>query len=296
MADNSDFLQRFMLENAGVSGALVRLESTWTQVRERADYPPSVARVLAETLAASALFTGNIKFKGRLSIQLKGGETLPLVFSECTHEGRLRGLARWHDEIAADFPVGSSAVLVAITIEHADSQLRSQGLISVEENASLAVAFEQYFDRSEQLPTRLLLASDGIRCGGIMLQRVASTGGHDAVVDADAWNRVNHLLTTLSAEELLSLPAEILLQRLFHEEDVRLSALRPLHFGCSCSRERVGGMLRALGHDEAIAAVREDGTAEVICEFCNTSYRFDNVDIELLFSDQPVAPAPRTNQ
>lgn len=295
MIDKHDFLQRFLLKNADVSGALVRLESTWTQVRERAHYPPSVARVLAEILAASALFTGNIKFQGRLSIQLKGGEPLPLVFSECTHEGRLRGLARWQVEVAADCPVDITGAVLAITIEHADSHQRSQGLVSVE-SASLTAAFEQYFDRSEQLPTRLLLASNGTRCGGIILQRVASTGGHDVVADADAWNRVNHLLATLSAEELLNLSAENLLQRLFHAEGVFLCAPRPLNFGCSCSRERVGGMLRALGHTEALAALREDGAAEVICEFCNSSYRFDAVDIELLFSHQLTAPAPRTNQ
>src|SRR5262249_6573308 len=96
-----------------------------------------------------------------------------------------------------------------------------------------------------------------------------------AEADADAWNRVGVLLGTATADELVNLPAEKLLLRLFHEESVRAQPPRNLDFGCRCSRERVAGVLQSLGRAEAEAAVREDGHAEVTCEFCNTRYRFD---------------------
>jgi molecular chaperone Hsp33 len=52
-------------------------------------------------------------------------------------------------------------------------------------------------------------------------------------------------------------------------------------------------MLHSIGRAEAEAAVREDGIAEVTCEFCNTRYRFDRVDLEQLFrSGQDVPAAP----
>ncbi len=288
--DSPDYLRQFLLERAQVRGVLVRLSLTWQQVQSRAEYPTPIARILGEVLAASALLTGNIKFQGSLSIQLKGAEPVTLVFAECSHEGKLRGLARWQGEINAQFSLAQSEnAILAITIENSGSGQRYQGLVPVE-NASLAVLFENYFERSEQLPTRIVLASNGKCCGGIMLQPIAVHGGSSTQCDPDAWNRVSLLLQTLTPAELLGLPAETLLLRLFNEELVRLYAPRFLTLSCRCSRERVAGMLRALGRDEADAALREDGAAEIICEFCNARYRFDRVDMEQVFSDRPQAP------
>lgn len=289
----NDFLHRFELEHAGVRGVFVRLAHSWQQVRERADYPPVLADLLGRTLAASALFTGNIKFDGALSIQIKNAGPVNLLFAECGSDGRLRGLARWHGDIAGDFRLldAQPAPLLAITIDNRGSGQRYQGLVPVEDTR-LAALFEDYFERSEQLPTRVLLACGDGRCAGLMLQRLP---GHErAEDDADAWNRVGHLLASASERELLTVAPETLLYRLFHEESVRLHAARPLRFDCSCSRERVATMLHSLGRAEAEAAVREDGMVEVTCEFCNTQYRFDRVDLEQVFRTTENAPAAPT--
>ena len=288
----NDFLHRFELEHAGVRGVFVRLADSWEHVRERADYPPALADLLGRTLAASALFTGNIKFDGALSIQIKQAGPVNLLFAECGSDGRVRGLARWQGDIADAFrlPDTQPAPLLAITIDNRASGQRYQGLVPVEDT-QLAALFERYFQRSEQLPTRVVLACGEGRCAGLMLQRLP--GAAQANDDDDAWNRVGHLLASASERELLNVTPETLLYRLFHEEGVRLHAARPLQFGCSCSRERVAAMLHSIGRAEAEAAVREDGFAEVTCEFCNTQFRFDRVDLEQVFrrgQDMPAAP------
>jgi molecular chaperone Hsp33 len=291
MNDTADLLHRFLLESAGIRGVLVRLESSWQQVHERADYPPAVADLLARVLTASALFIGNIKFEGSLSIQLKAAGALSLLFAECTHDGQLRGLARWQPDLPEDFVLGNGGdPLLAITIENAATGQRYQGIVPVDDDDP-AILFARYFERSEQLPTRVLLAHDGRRCAGLMLQQLPVSGESG---DDDAWNRVGHLLATATVEELLELPAEELLVRLFHEESVRLLSAQPLRFGCRCTRERVAGMLLALGHEEAVASLQEDGRIEVTCEFCNTRYHFDAVDVEQLFRDPTGAPASAT--
>ena len=288
----NDFLHRFELERAGVRGVFVRLNESWQHVRERADYPSALADLLGRTLAASALFTGNIKFEGALSIQIKHAGPVNLLFAECSSDGRVRGLARWQGEIADALclPDAQPAPLLAITIDNRASGQRYQGLVPVEDTR-LAVLFERYFERSEQLPTRVLLACGGGRCAGLMLQRLPGRAPEDD--DADAWNRVGHLLASASENELLEVAPETLLYRLFHEEGVRLHAARLLSFGCSCSRERVAAMLHSIGRAEAEAALRDDGHVEVTCEFCNTQYRFDRVDLEQVFrsgQDLPAAP------
>ena len=286
----NDFLQRFHLERAHVRGVLVRLDESWRQVRSRADYPAPVQDLLGKTLSASALLTGNIKFEGALSIQLKSRGAVHLLFAECSHDGRLRGLARWHGEVADGHRItdAEGEPILAITIENSTSGQRYQGLVPVED-ADVSVLFERYFQRSEQLPTRIVLAANGERCAGLMLQLLPRDAAMEH--DPDNWNRVGVLLDTVAAGELLNLPPEQLLVRLFHEESVRAQPARPLVFGCRCSRERVAGMLQSLGRAEAEAAVREDGHVEVTCEFCNTRYRFDRVDIEQLFASGFEAPA-----
>jgi molecular chaperone Hsp33 len=279
---DQDSLTRFLLQQAGVRGVRVHLDETWRQIRERADYPVAVRELLGEAAAAAALFTGHAKVDGRLSVQLRGEGPLRTLFAECTAAGTLRGIAQVEDDV--EFPrdlraLGTGAIL-AITIENPGAggrdPTRYQGLVSLESD-SLAGAFEDYFRQSEQLPTRLLLAADGERAAGLMLQKLPGDAG-----DEDGWNRAVALFDTLAPGELLDWPTALLLRRLFHEDGAEVLGQRGLRFACSCSRERVASMLQSLGREEAEAAAA-DGTAEIRCEFCGQQYRFDRDQIEALF-------------
>ncbi len=284
-----DSLTRFLLERSGVRGVVVHLDQTWREIAGRTDYPLPVSARLGETCAAAALFTGHAKIDGRLSVQLRGTGALRTLFAECTAAGTLRGIAHYDEPIPSPltpraFGPGS---LLAITIEStppgASETTRYQGLVGLDAD-SLAAAFEGYFEQSEQLPTRVLLASQSGRAAGLMLQQLP--GGHG---DADGWDRCNALFETLGGEELAGQPVQTLLWRLFHEEGVKMLDRRSLSFACSCSRERVGDMMRSLGPDEARQAL-VDGVARVHCDFCGQEYRFEAEQIEALFSLAPTGP------
>jgi molecular chaperone Hsp33 len=292
-----DVLHRFMLERAGVRGVLVRLGASWREVAGRADYPEAIGILLGQSLAASAMLTGNIKLDGALSIELKSAGALRLLFTECSDQGRMRGLARWNDPLPEPFVVSDLPdALMAITIGHAERGQRYQGLVDLQQ-PSLAEALENYFTQSEQLPAKILLAADGEHAVGLMLQRLPGEGGHSAADDEDGWNRIEHLTATLGADELLATSPEQLLYRLYHEESVRLFEPRPLAFGCSCTRDRVESMLRSLGREEVEAALEaRDGEIEVICEFCAQRYTFDRIDAEHLLSASHNAEASTTSQ
>lgn len=279
---DSDTQVRFLLPKAGVRGVTVHLDASWRELLAHQAYPPVAAGLLGEACAAAVLFTGHTKVDGRLSIQLRSHAALRTLFAECTAAGTLRGIAQLED--GRDAPrilreLGEDALL-AITIENPGLDPREpqryQSLVSLDAE-SLAEAFEDYFRQSEQLPTRLLLVSDGQRAAGLMLQKLPGDEG-----DADGWNRVGALFDTLSDEELLATPPHLLIHRLFHEEAPERMAERPLRFGCSCSRERVSAMLQSLGEEEALAAL-VDGIAEVRCEFCGKQYQFDANQIAELF-------------
>jgi molecular chaperone Hsp33 len=278
-----DVLHRFLLERAGVRGALVRLGPAWREVAGRVDYPAALRGLLGEALAASALLTANIKLDGELSVQLKSAGALRLLFAECTDQGRLRGLARWDAPLPESLSLDSlPQAVMAITIGNVERGQRYQGLVELRA-PNLAGVLENYFAQSEQLPARLLLAADGEHAVGLMLQKLPDEGGHGAAQDDDAWTRVMHLTATLGAAELLATEPDQLLYRLYHEESVRLFEPRPLAFGCSCSRERVAAMLRSLGREEVETTLAEQGDRiEVHCEFCAQRYEFDRIDAEQL--------------
>ena len=294
MHPESDVLYRFMLERAGVRGVLVRLSDSWREVAGRADYPSAVRTLLGQSLAASALLTGQIKFDGALSLELKSRGDLRLLFAECTDRGRLRGLARHQEDTAFGEAIDLSAqpgATLAITIGNVETGRRYQGLVDLD-RPDLPGALEGYFERSEQLPARMLLAVDDDLAAGLLLQKLPAEGGTGTPGDADGWDRVGHLTATLGERELLELPVQDVLYRLYHEERVRLFEPSPLAFGCSCSAQRVEAMLRALGNEEAQAAMQaNDGVVEVTCEFCAAQYRYDRVDVERVFSEVPAAPA-----
>lgn len=280
-----DQLTRFLLPHAGVRGVHVHLADTWRAIASSDDYPPGVRTLLGQAAAASALFTGHVKVDGRLAVQLRGQKVLRTLFTECTSEGTLRGIARVDEgggDVAGLGSLGDDALL-AITIENSGignrEATRYQGLVPLDA-PGLAGAFEDYFTRSEQLPTRILLTAGDDGASGLMLQKLPADEGDD-----DGWDRASALFSTLGEEELANTPAAELLHRLFHEESPQLVGGKPLAFGCSCSRGRVEAMLESLGRAEADAAL-VDGTATVRCEFCGRAYEFDAEDLNALFTDR----------
>lgn len=294
--ETADLQTRFLLPRAGVRGVHVQLGRSWQEILSHGDYPASARELLGQATAAAALFTGHTKVGGRLSVQLRGSGPLRTLFAECTAAGTVRGIAQCDEgtEIPRDLTRFGDDALLAITIEHPGLDPREpqryQSLVALQA-PTLAEAFEDYFRQSEQLPTRLLLATDGTSATGLMLQKLPGDEG-----DADGWNRVGALFDTLAEAELLATPAAVLLHRLFHEDGVEVLGSRPLAFACSCSRARVEAMLQSLGIDEARAAAA-DGVAEVRCEFCGQQYPFSRAEIEELFVVQPVeASAPERLQ
>ncbi|WP_447595190.1 Hsp33 family molecular chaperone HslO [Stenotrophomonas rhizophila] len=297
MTAQSDTLVRFLLPDAGVRGVHVHLDASWAEILSHAVYPPAAAELLGEAAVASALFTGHTKVDGRLSIQLRSNTAMRTLFAECTAAGTLRGIVQLADggDAPRDLTTLGDDALLAITIENPGLDPREpqryQSLVGLTA-AGLDEAFEDYFRQSEQLPTRLLLAADGTRAAGLLLQKLPGDEG-----DNDGWSRASALFETLGKQELLDVAGNDLLHRLFHEEKPELLGERGLRFACSCSRERVEGMLQSLGEEEARAAAEPTGAVEVRCEFCGQEYHFPLTEFAILFSDTGVSsPAPERLQ
>lgn len=284
-----DSLQRFMFERAAVRGGIVHLNTTWKTVLERRDYPPRLREMLGELMAAAALLAATLKFSGSIILQIQGEGVVKLLVVECMSDMTMRAMAHWDGEVGTgNLPelVGNGRFV--ITLDPKDKKQTYQGIVELT-GERVADALEHYMNRSEQLETRMWLAADDDVAAGMLIQKLP-----DAVdQDVDAWGRVEHLAATLTSKELLGLPARQLIGRLYHEEDVRVFEPQGVNFYCPCSRDRVAGMLRLVGHAEVQSMLSEHDAIEVDCEFCNQHYVFDKVDAEQVFASELATQAPK---
>jgi len=309
----------FMCDGAPVRGEIVSIGSAWQAVLERRNDPPAVRRILGDFVGAATLLSASLKFDGTLIIQAQSKGPIQLLVVECKSDLSMRATVKLSvdsSEIAQDatladlLDVSSSGRLV-ITLDPADrepGQAPYQGIVALQDHqgavirpvTSAAEAIALYMQNSEQLDTRIWLASSDTQVGGLLLQRLPNSGGHahlDPQIAAEGWSRIQTLGETITDEELLTLPPETILRRLFLEESaengVRSFPPRPIRFSCRCSRTKVADILRMLGEEEVQSILAEQGAVETVCDFCAKPYRFDAVDCLQVFKTDLLIDATR---
>ena len=309
----------FICDGAPVRGEIVSISTAWQAVLERRDDPPAVRRILGDFVGAATLLSASLKFDGTLIIQAQSKGPIQLLVVECKSDLSMRATVKLSvdpSEIAADASLGelldaASSGRLVITLDPSDrepGQPPYQGIVALQELhngtmkavSSAAEAIGLYMQNSEQLDTRIWLTSNDTHIGGLLLQRLPDSGGHahlDPQTAAEGWTRIQTLGETITNEELLTLPPETILRRLFLEESsengVRSFPARSIRFSCRCSRTKVADVLRMLGEEEVQSILAEQGAVETICEFCAKPYRFDSVDCLQVFKTDLLSDATR---
>ena len=305
-------LQKFIFEGLPVRGMIVRLTDSWQEVLRRrsasGEWTPAVRDMLGEMAAAATLMQANLKFNGALILQVHGDGPVKLAVAEAMSDLRFRVTAKVTGAVASDARFDDlvnrhGEGRCAITLDPLDRQPGQQpyqGVVPLEAPdggpvGDVATMLEHYMRQSEQLETRIVLAANDEAACGLLIQRLPVegagnlAGGARAEIDEEAYTRIAHFASTLSATELLTLDTPTLLHRLFWEEPIRVFEPQTPTFACSCSADRVRNMLKNLGRDEAEAILSERKDIEIGCDFCGTQYRFEAVDVGALF-------APTTSQ
>lgn len=300
-----DSLIRFGF-NGRVRGQVVRLDKSWLpivthhqRVGDR-DVPPTVRERMGELTAAGLLLASSLKFDGSLLLQIQGTGPARLFVAECQADGRFRatvklqdGVAIPHDASFGDLVNPDGNGRFAVTLLPAKSAHAAEGLdnpyqgIIPFEGDTVAEVLENYMSLSEQLPSRLWLGANEQAVFGLLLQVMPGTSDQLEGDDEDGrmlWEQVQALADTLTREEMLNLPPEEVLRRLFWETDIQAFDQKRPHFACTCSRDKVAGMLKMLGREEVEGILEEQqGAIQVNCEFCRLPYRFDAQQVAALF-------------
>ena len=328
MAAHPSELHRFLFEGLPVRGAIVRLTESWQEVLKRraannaGPYPLPVRHLLGEMAAASLLMQSNIKFNGALILQIMGDGPVKLAVAEAQANLHFRCTATLHGDVADDAKLPDMVNLhnegrCAITLDpqsRLPGQQPYQGVVPLFDDArkpihSLQHVLEHYMLQSEQLDTCLVLAANDDVAAGILIQRLPTEGEknlgtvEEGIGKSEDFNRIAILASSITPDELFSLPALEVLHRLFWEEKLlrhepqsgTQSEGNGPRFACTCSRERVSSMIRSLGTQEAESIIAERNEIDVACEFCGQQYRYDAVDAAQIFiasgQQQPPSPA-----
>ncbi|MHA7833975.1 MAG: Hsp33 family molecular chaperone HslO [Algiphilus sp.] len=276
----------FLLPEHHVRGAILRICAGVPAMVGRREVQPDVRRVLGEMCAAGPLMAAHLKVDGRLALQIQDGAQLALMLIQVEDDLRTRGMARERGEApAGSFEELTRGGVFAVTFEPRNGQ-SYQALVPLQ-GAVVAEALEGYFDQSEQLPTRFVLASNGDCLAGLMLQRLPEAG---AAADA-GWDHARALLDTVTPDELMAQTPATMLHRLFHADDLALHDPQPMTMACSCSQARISRMLLSLGEKEVQEIVEEQGLVTVTCDFCGAVYHYDRAQVQALFSAEQATQA-----
>ena len=307
-----DTVLPFQLDASDIRGRVARLDGVLENVLSQHDYPPVIEALVAEMALLTALIGQSMKLRWKLSLQVRGNGPARLIATDYyapTKDGapaRIRAYASFDDERLDESADPFSQIgkgYFAILIDQGKDMAPYQGITPIA-GGSLSACAETYFAQSEQLPTRFSLSygqsqmpGEAVkwRAGGMMLQHMPKASPHvtgeggsaeegllhatDILSDDEGenWTRANTLLDTVDDLELIGptvTPTDLLV-RLFHEEQPRVYDAQPVHFGCTCSSDRVRQSLSIYSAKDIGTMTTDEGTVTADCQFCGAHYVFD---------------------
>ena len=279
----SDQLQRFIFEDYQIRGEIVQAHNSFSEIIKKHDYSAEVANLVGELLVATNLITATLKFTGKITVQLQGDGPLSLLVINANQDQQVRGTARvTGDTLGLSFKqlVGKGHLMITISPQEGEPY---QGIIGLEKD-SLSACLEDYFIRSEQLATRIILhanSTDTSQAAGLLLQTLPAVNENHE----QEFQHVCALASTVKEDELYTLSNDELLYRLYHQEKVRLFDAQPISFKCGCSRERCLASLASIAPEEILDMLKEQGSIEMHCEYCGSDQHFEKDDVQILLGD-----------
>ncbi|GAL23173.1 Hsp33 family molecular chaperone HslO [Vibrio maritimus] len=282
MANN--ILNRYLFEELSVRGELVQMDTAYQEILSSKEYPAPLQKLLGDLLVSTSLLTATLKFEGSITMQLQGDGPVSLAVINGDHNQKLRGVARWEGDIADDATIhdmmGKGYLVITITPDKGE---RYQGVVGLEGD-NLSEVLEGYFERSEQLKTRLWIRTGEFEgkphAAGMMLQVMP-----DGTGTPEDFEHLEQLTDTIKDEELFGLDANTLLYRLYNQDKVQVFEPKEVEFFCGCSRERSANAIVTVAQEEIFEIIAEEGQVALHCDYCGTTYAFDEAEVKALYAE-----------
>lgn len=232
-----------------------------------------------------------------LTIQLKGGGPLGLTLAVADTKGHVKGYIA-HPE--ADLPlnnlgkldvgggIGKNGYLSVVR----DMKMKEPyvGQVPIQ-SGEIGDDLAYYFAQSEQVPSLVAL--------GVLVDRdysVKQAGGFIVQImpDCDEFNlkkfeKTAEKITSVTAMLDRGLTNEELIGEVMSGFETEILESMPVSYNCDCCDERMRRAIIGLGKDEIRDIIREQGEAEIVCQFCNKAYVYGREQLEEML-EQAVRP------
>ena len=286
-----DQIVRAIAKNAPVKAMAISARDTVERARAIHDCWPVATAALGRLLMAASMMGAAIKEEeGAVTLRIKGGGPLGSLTAVSDSRGNVRGYVQNPDVDVPRKAKGKLDVGAAVGADGELTVIRDLGLKepyigSVQlVGGEIAEDVAAYFVESEQVPTAcalgVLIAPDQTvqAAGGYLIQLLP--GADEAVVSAV--ERGVSKLGAVSARLDSGMEPLGLLREVLGEFELEVLETSPIAYRCYCTRDRVSRALISLGTDELDSLIKEQGGAELTCQFCDKVYRFGAEELRAL--------------
>lgn len=283
MITQTDVLNRYLFDDMHVRGELVQLNKTYKDIVALHDYSQGVSELLGQLVAATCLLTATLKFEGEIAVQLQGDGPIGYLAVNGNNNQEMRAIARIAENASGTGLkelVGKGTMVITIRPDKGEPY---QGVVALEKN-TLAECLAHYFEVSEQIPTAIWLFVDeeNKQVAGSLVQLLPD--GDDKDKQLADYEHLCQITNTIKSDEIFTLNAKDLLYRLYHQENVRLFEPQAVTYKCSCSEEKCLNAIAQVEASELKSIIAEQGKVSMTCDYCRTTYDFDEKKLALFLS------------
>lgn len=153
-------------------------------------------------------------------------------------------------------------------------------------SGEIAEDLTAYYAQSEQTPTAFALgvlvdkdSGQAILSGGLLLQALPGAG-EEALQRLEENVAALEPVTTMLAK---GMGPQEMCRRALTGFDVQVLDRFPVHYACTCSKQRFASALLTLGREEILSLpLDEQGRAEAVCQYCGRRYYYDQEELAAL--------------
>ncbi|MGD6834690.1 Hsp33 family molecular chaperone HslO [Sutcliffiella halmapala] len=284
----SDYLVKALAFEGQVRAYAVRTTDTVSEAQKRHQTWPTASAALGRAMSASVMLGAMLKGENKLTVKIDGGGPIGVILVDSNAKGQVRGYVtnpqthfdlNQQGKLDVARAVGTNGNLSIVKDlglrEHFSGQTE---LISGE----LGEDFTYYLVSSEQVPSAVgvgvLVNPDNsiLASGGFIIQLMPGTSEETITVIEEKINN----MTPVSKLIEKGLTPEELLMEILGAENLKFLETLPVEFKCQCSKERFERAIISLGEKEITEIIEDEGQAEAMCHFCNSSYKFTKEELE----------------
>lgn len=289
----ADKIIRVLAKDAPVKASAITAKEMVERARQIHKTLPVATAALGRSLMAASMMGNQLKEKdGSVTLRIKGGGPLGGITVVSDSQGNARGYVV---NPLVDLPLKGPAKLDVGSAVGRDGSLTVIKDLCMKEpyvgtvplvSGEIAEDITSYFAESEQIPTACALGvlvdvDQSVQCaGGYLIQLLP--GADDAAISAieQGIARVGPVTEALRG----GLSARELVEQVLSEFQLEVLSEEPVEYRCYCSRERVSRALISMGREELESLIKEQGKAELTCQFCDKVYNFTGEELQGLLN------------